>query len=301
MFTYHENPNGPITFTSSGDAWKSIDNKIAAVADAPLRALTRHKRDFLNQDYSAQAAQLFCQNVTELAEQIILTTGKFDEQSMRDVLLKTNQEIKQFNHKLGKSYTDGNNYDVAETVAAAYVIHDGWLYYGLVEDCYLNVLRGNDLQDQIKLDYQIMRASKYLDQISAQGKLEDYLTPELKSILPQSEYWEPTWCRFLRNNNDINNETGEKLGWGCFNGEDKIADFFQIGKVQLQPGDHILLFTDGMIPVLDNVELKQKIVKLGNQIDFNKSLQLRQSIMDTFKDTKENWKEKTLLYQQYQY
>lgn len=75
-----------------------------------------------------------------------LSSEDFSLKTLKDVLIKTNEDIKKLNIQLGKEFNDPLNYDLAETVGVGAVIKDHTLYYGGLEDCYVNVLRGSNLK-----------------------------------------------------------------------------------------------------------------------------------------------------------
>ena len=68
-------------------------------------------------------------------------------------------------------------------------------------------------------------------------------------------------------------------------------------QLDLQKGDHVLLFSDGMIPVIDNANFIKWFFKNSkNSFDFQ--AQMRQKIIDMFSDFNIRDKEKTLIYYQ---
>lgn len=296
-FVYHENASGINLFMKTGDAW-AVDevNKIFAVADPPLRCLIIDTKEYPFDDYGYECAGTFCKSFLKYSKEEI-TNSDFSENTLKDILLKCNEDIKKLNLSLGKKYNDKLNYDIAETVGVGILIKDNILYYGGVEDCYLNILRGNNLDNIAKWDYQIMKSSKYLNKISAQGKLDDYIPNELKGKLRDKHRWEPCWCNYLRNNINAVDEEGNLVGWGCFTGEDTVNTFIQTYSVELNKGDNILLFSDGMIPVLDNPDFLSWFLDNVNNSFYFQS-QMREKIIKLFNDNSKE-KEKTLIYFEY--
>jgi hypothetical protein len=253
-FVYHENASGKGSFTKTGDAWIiDEDLKIFVVADSTLRCLIRDTKEYPFDDHGYEAAELFCKSFLKYGEEF-LNGSKQNNKTFREVLMKTNKNFIELNKKLGKEYDDEANYDIAETVGIGAVIKDKKLYYGGLEDCYINVLRGDKLGEQTIWKHQILKAGKYLDTLSREGKLKNYIPKELVGKLKKENEWEPTWCNYLRNNPDVVNDRGENVGWGCFTGESEAEEFIQSYSIELKDGDHILLFSDGMIPVLENTD-----------------------------------------------
>lgn len=287
-FVYHENASGDKSFTKTGDAWNIDDkNMIFAVGDSPLRCLIRDTKEYPFDDYGYEAASTFCNSFIKYTKEY-LKDPTFSTSTLKEILIKCNREIYKLNKELNKKYKDLVNYDLAETVGVGALIKDNKLYYGGVEDCYVHVLRGEALKNIATWDYQIKKASKYIDKLSSENKLKDYIPNELKNKLRKENEWEPCWCNYLRNNINAKDENGELVGWGCFTGEDEISSFIQTYSVDLQKGDHILLFSDGMLPIIDNKALLNWIVN-----NYNNSLYFQYEMRKKISKLPDN--EKTLI------
>lgn len=292
-FIYQETQADKASFMKRGDAWAvSEDYLTLAVADSPLRRLTIAKRTYPFDDLGGHFADLFCNKFIQYSEEL---SENSDASAVRNILIKINSDIRDENLKLGKLYGDNNNYDMGEVVGAGLTIRGNTLFYGLLEDCYINVLRGENLEDQIKIDYQIVKSSKEIDRMASQGRLTDFMTDEVRDILQESDYWEPIWCTHLRNNNTVTNDNGEKVGWGIFNGEQEAEHFFQVGSIDLKAGDHILIFTDGMIPVLQDKDTLKWLLENANPT-FMGQYKFRQQIEKLLEGKSTLHKEKTLIY-----
>lgn len=296
-FVYHENPSSKHSFYKSGDAWCIDDeSRIFAVADSPLRKLIIETKEYPFDDYGYEAASTFCNSFVKHTKESIKI--ELNKEIMKNILLQCNRDILALNKSLGKGYKDLLNYDVAETVGIGGIIHDGILCYGGVEDCYVNVLRGSSLDNLAKWNYQIKKASKYVDYISSQGKLEEYIPSKLIGKLGKENYWEPLWCNHLRNNINAKDSKGNLVGWGCFTGEEEIEDFIQVHELKLELGDHILLFSDGMIPLLENEKfMKWFLENVNNSAKFQYEMRLKS--LDLLNGTNDVDKEKTLIYYRY--
>lgn len=297
-FVYHENASGKASFTKTGDAWSIDDDlKIFAVADSPLRCLIRDTKQYPFDDYGYEAASTFCEGFIKHCK-TQLSSENFSLKTLKDILIKTNEDIKKLNMRLGKKFNDPLNYDLAETVGVGAVIKDHTLYYGGLEDCYVNVLRGKNLENIAKWNYQIAKASKYIDKLSSKDKLKDYIPKELINKLKKENQWEPCWCNYLRNNKNALDEEGNLVGWGCFTGEKEAEEFIETYSIPLKKNDHILLFSDGMIPVLrDKGFINWFIQNVTSSFYFQ--YQMRSKIMELLGDRGEANKEKTLIYMQY--
>ncbi len=297
-FAYHENASGKDSFRKAGDAW-SIDDSlnIFAVADSPIRCLVRDTKEYPFDDYGYEAASKFCDSFVQHSK-IRLSSDDFSPETLKDILMESNKDIEELNIQLDKKFKDPLNYDLAETVGVGAVIKGHTLYYGGVEDCYVNVLRGGNLENVAKWNYQIAKASKYIDRLSSEDRLKEYIPKELKDKLRIENGWEPCWCNYLRNNENALDEEGNLVGWGCFTGEKEVEKFIQTYSVELEKNDHILLFSNGMIPVLKDKDFVNWFLQ-NVSLSFYFQYQMRSKMMELLGDTEEADKEKTLIYMQY--
>jgi hypothetical protein len=294
-FVYKETASGERSFTKVGDAWDMDRNLgIFAVADSPIRYLVIDTKEYPFDDHGYDAASTFCASFVKYSKKEI-NKPNFSEETLKKILKKCNEDIKKLNIKLGKKYNNPTNYDLAETVGMGALIKNDTLYYGGLEDCYVNILRGEKLEDVSKWQYQILKASKYLDYVSEKGELGKYIPKELKGKLKKEHEWEPCWCNYLRNNPEALDDKGNLVGWGCFTGEKETEEFIQTYSVSLKKGDHILLFSDGMIPVLENDEFVKWYIQNVNS-SFYFQHEMRVKIMELLKGSDAMYKEKTLIY-----
>lgn len=255
IFTYHENASGKVSFLRTGDAW-NINNKyqIFAVANSPIRCLVKDSKTYPFDDYGLDASQAFCDSVVHAIENKVEVNSTFTKDDFLNSLGEANISIKKLNQRLGKKYNDELNYDLAETVGVAAVINQNKIVYGGIDGSYVFIIRGEEFEHIQSWEYQILKASKEIDKLKAFGKLESYIPTELKARLKEESYYEPYWCNIARNNYELKNEKGEKIGWGCFTGESEAEKFFQVHETQLEPGDHIFVISDGIIPHLNDAE-----------------------------------------------
>lgn len=178
------------------------------------------------------------------------------------------------------------------------IIVEESLFYGGVEDCYVNVLRGKNLENIAPWDYQILKAGKYIDRLSNENKLINQVPRQLRKKLKKENFWEPCWCNHLRNNINALDDEGKPVGWGCFTGEKELEPFIQVHEVHLMKGDHLFLFSDGMIPVLDDSEFLKWFLEENNP-SFYFQLQMRERIMNLLQEKSDKDKEKPLIYYKY--
>lgn len=294
---YHENPSGSEAFHPCGDGWViNPDDNVCAVFNVGSRNLTREKRIYPFNDFSAEALDVLRSATIDTTHRLI-RKGRFSEESMGEILSKLNGEMRVLNVAKGKQFGDTENYDLIEAVGAVSVIIDGTLYFGMLEDCYINVLRGRNLKDKVSVNYQIMKSKKFLDDIFAGERSYTLLDTSLKNA-PVPKDWEFYWCTRLRNNPAIVDENGDRMGWGSLTGEPGAEEFFQTGSVKLKKKDHVLLVTDWMIPVVADDELLAWILKNAEPTyRFHESF--RRKIEERFTGKNDSHiadKEKTLLY-----
>jgi serine/threonine protein phosphatase PrpC len=215
-------------------------NGFLAVADAVTRKITTQKRSYPKEFLGPQVATIF----TQIGQQIYQDFD-YKNNGMDNLLQELNTMIKDFNVAHGYNYQDEENYDMGECVGICTVIEGGRLYWGGLEDCYINVLRGKNFQDQVQMDHHIVDSYSYMQKKAAQQP-------------KRTE--EEIWCQDLRNNPEAADENGNRVGWGCFNGEIEAKNFWQTGSVELQPGDVIWLVSDGVLPILEKTEIEDYIL-----------------------------------------
>lgn len=298
MYIYHENASAQASFTQTGDAYANNEKyQVAAVADSPLRHLVRSKlRQYPQDDCGQKAAQTFADTAVKELCRLKSMNAEINVEIFHEVLKNANLAVRHANEELGKKYSDPENYDITETVGMAAVVSGDKLIYGGLEDCYVNVLRGAELKNVAPLTYQIGKAGKYVEAETQAHIYDDKIPQIIKDNLKPEDWWEPMWCSYLRNNFDAKDAQGNLVGWGCFTGEDAAEKFFQIHEVELQPGDHIVVFSDGMIPLIDDIEFMQWFIE-NKRNDFDFGLEMRNKIIAKMGAEKHaTHKEKTMVY-----
>lgn len=290
---YQEAPSGDFAFEVPGDAWAIDQNQLAfAVADAPPMRLVRRAKRFPFDDHAPEAAKIFCNSFVKFFSQ---GTVKASQRSIVDALNFANLQIKKYNISLGKNYQNpGLNYDFAGCVGSAAVIANNTLYYGLLEDCYVSVLRGKKLTRQILIEPEYLRSVDFLHKAAADPDFIKNLDLYYRQFLKTEDYWEVYRWTVQLNNPELKDEKGHKVGLGYFSGHQKAENFYQTGQLKLLKGDYVLLYTDGMIPVLDVFELKSWLVN-NAEASFDFNFEFRQKIRQYFKGMPQENKERTLI------
>jgi len=88
------------------------------------------------------------------------------------------------------------------------------------------------------------------------------------------------------------------VSYGAITGEKEAEEFIQTHSVALKKNDHILLFSDGMIPVLRDKDFINWFLQ-NVTLSFYFQYQVRSKIMKLLDNSEEANKEKTLIYMQY--
>lgn len=293
-FVYHENASGDDLFRIKTDTYTfNEESMVFAIADSPLRAITRQNMNYPFDDWSAVAADLFCETFVESASEYIQEHSDYSTEQLRKDLTTANNAIRLLNQDLEKKYNDPANYDIAETVGMVAIVNNGKLYYGGLEDCYVNLLDGKTLKDKHKFNYQIMKASKYLDRLARNGKLSEFTDPVIS--LPEKYNWEPVWAGYLRNNTKVKDKDGNFVGFGMFTGEKEAIELMQLHEIDIKEGDHLLLFSNGFVPIVNNEEfMNWFITNVNNSFAFQTKI-LKQ-VRKVSKNTSVEASEKLLLY-----
>lgn len=232
IFLFHEN--------SRTDPWKYpqdrtsalIEKGAFAVADGITRTVLAEKGLYPSEFQGGAVAEIFVNRFTELSKDFTASEG-----GMNDLLHEVNKSVYEFNVSIGFDYDNlKSNYWLGECVGGGCIIRDRILYYGILEDTYLNVLRGQKLEDQVKMKTQIMESYRYGRELANSTGRE----------------FEEIWAVELRNNPEAKDDAGNRVGWGSFNGQKEASEFWQVGSIQLQDDDIILLVTDGALGLFGN-------------------------------------------------
>lgn len=262
LFYFHENSRITPWKEQEDKVVLDLPNNFIALADGATRNIVKEKHTYPLEFYAAQTAQTFVDTARDLQDNFDYSNGGMDE-----LLHEVNKKIYEQNESLGFDYSKPEQYWKPECVGAVVKVVEGVLYYGVLEDVYLNVLRGDNLEDQVKMKHQIMKAYNY-------AKKEQEKDPTLD--------FEQLWCTKLRNNPEAKDELGELVGWGAFNGEQEASQFWQTGEVQLRPGDIILLVTNGALSLFEesqfNKQAEELILKTATSVGTVSQQELSQLI-----------------------
>lgn len=290
---YHETASGEDLFRHETDSYAfNADLKIFAVADPPLRILTRNSKPYPHQDFGKLASQTWCNTFVATAESII-KKGEFNKVTFKEALLTANSAIRRLNEELGKAYSDNENYDLAECVGMGAVAYKGYLYYGGLEDCYVMLQDGKTYEDKHEYKYSITKSAKFLERVGTNGGFKKF-SPTLQETL-KDNIWEAYWCNELRNNVDIKDEDGNAIGWGCFTGEDSVESFLQVNRCKYSKGDNLILISDGMIKAVNDNKFIKYLFENATPT-FESMKEMRKLIAEIYTGDRSEFSEKLLVY-----
>lgn len=262
LFLFHENSRKDPWKYPQDRAYASEKNDVLAIADGITRSALAQRGSFPAEFHGGTVAEIFVNSFAELSREF-----KGSEGSMNDLLHEVNKRIYEFNVSMGFDYESiGENYWLGECVGGGCIVKDDFLYYGILEDTYINVLRGEQLEDLVKMKLQIMRSYRYGQELADKT----------------GRNFEEVWAVDLRNNPSLKDESGNQLGWGSFNGQKEAESFWQVGSVQLKDSDIILLVTDGALDLFgakEELNAAQEIMyKSGNNSGTKSQIDLSEQI-----------------------
>lgn len=190
------------------------------------------------------AAQIFCYTTCEFLEKKFSPPS---EEKIPNLISEsfdlTNFRIKQLNKNEGiDEKLDYLGYDWFDTVGAVGIISKNLLYYGYVGDCGLAIFNS---KDDLRIQTRDM-VSPVKERASKSYPNWDQLNPDQKAKIMRKEF---------RNRLD-------GKGYGSFTGEEGVKKYYQINKLELNPKDLIVFYSDGFF---DYLQIPEFIEILRNQ------------------------------------
>jgi serine/threonine protein phosphatase PrpC len=180
---------------------------------------------------SAKSAKIFCESVLSS-----LKNANCDDDSLRHAFDRANRGIGELNRADGKGTDPIDNDYFGAVGAAAFICHERHLHFGYVGDCRIIVYGENGKILETPDDVAPVRA--YLSYLKSHG-ME---SKDTRSRLIRSH---------VRNNANFHGASGQQPGYGVFTGEIGVRDFYRVGRISLGNYNLILLFSDGMVPVVE--------------------------------------------------
>ncbi|MFA5052052.1 MAG: hypothetical protein WC544_03265 [Patescibacteria group bacterium] len=174
--------------------------------------------------------------------------------TVRQAFIKANAAVGEYNRRIGLTPRTVNflTKQYAATVCAYGRVKGGILYWGQLNDCGMMVI---DMKGNIVIN-------KMLDR----GPVDAYV----KFIRRVRGFTElsPEEHRYFRK--EVVNNTrlffrGERIRWGVMTGETRAALFLQAGRIRLQPGWNVVVYSDGMIPLLGLPAFRKLISRHASQ------------------------------------
>lgn len=194
------------------------------------------------------------------AEEFCKTTISYLEKNFKIANLKTLRESFNFANKaifnLNEKYGINKKLDYLvsdyfSTCGVAAFIKDNIFYFGYVGDCGIRIYDKNDFLKFISID-DVAVLEGWRDNQKFKSEKERLLI----------------WRKILRNKPDA-----PYLTYGVFTGEKKVENYYHLGKIKLQKGDAIFLFSDGALYFIKKPKFrylprtyqKNKFLKEANQ------------------------------------
>ena len=189
------------------------------------------------------ASQIF---VNEFKKTLIETRPeKRDESIVREAFRKANKEIAKWNEVNIKS-PDYLVNDLAGCVGSGITYNKNFLIYGFIADCGIAVYDSNgDL--------------KFKTEDDGPSKHDAVMTKELKDrgLTWRDSEFRKTVREKFRNKPDNPNS------YGVLTGESAANYYVNIGRMEVKPKEHIIVFTDGLEKIINSGEFIDEI-KQGN-------------------------------------
>ncbi len=178
-------------------------------------------------------ARLFCDTVYE---QLCAATEGINPASLRAASLTANRAIQALNTRQ-RRYELANflNIDYFGCVGTVVAIAQNTLHLAHVGDGMVFLARHNHLQRLTS--NQTQNVTEYKKTAQTQP---NFSARELTIAIR----------RDFRNHSQATGQNGEPVGYGVYTGQENVQDFIQIEKNPLQPGDAVLLLSDGFSPIM---------------------------------------------------
>ncbi|MEK6825717.1 MAG: hypothetical protein AABY00_02940 [Nanoarchaeota archaeon] len=167
------------------------------------------------------AAEMFCKVFVKEAK-------NFNKlQSLSTLFEKANSEIAKLNKELRVDYLEN---DFGACVGAGAIIENNTLYWGFLTDCGIAIF---DSEGNKKFQTLDEGPSKLIDREAEERK---------------TSWRDPTWRAYARK--QYRNNPLEKNAYGAFTGESNALHYLRTGTLKLEKGDFVVVYSDGMLPLL---------------------------------------------------
>ncbi len=197
-----------------------------------------------NPSGAALAAKTFCNSFAEF----LSNKCDYSENIIKDAFIYSNHQINKINERYIKKCDYLVN-DYYGCVAVGTVIKSNYLYWGIISDCGLSIY---DKEFNLKFknsDYMIGFSNYSIPEIKEKN-LDWIKDPECRVIVRRDYRNQP--------NKFVN---GNLVSYGALTGEESAIPFIHTGKILLNKGDYIFLYSDGFGNLMQNKKFINFLLK----------------------------------------
>lgn len=184
----------------------------------------------------------------ELASKKICESFHFSKGTLKERLIEANKAVKKINEGIDCNYLENDYY---AAVASCINIDNDVLYWAYICDCGVIVYDSlGNIKFQTQDDKELY-SDKYIDE--AMNKLEiSWNLPEARKMVRKN---------FRNNPNNI--QDGKCVSYGALTGEDCIDEFIKEGKLNLEKGDYIIVYSDGFTNFLKEKSFIEQVLNFN--------------------------------------
>lgn len=228
-----------------------------------------------NPSGASLAAETFCKSFV----QFLKDKSVKSEESIREAFIFANNQIKILNDKYIKE-RDYQTNEYYSCVAVGCAIVDRHLFWGAICDCGIAVYDGN-----LNLKF---RTPDYMADFYNYGVPDITRTTGFNTKVKVHEYRKVKRQYYQ---NKIKMIDGRLVSYGVLNGEQGAEDFINVGKLELECGDIVLLYSDGFEGAVYNIDFMKYLI--ANFNDNNKIIEYSKKLSND--DYNKYGKERTLI------
>lgn len=213
-----------------------------------------HQDPYPDPSPAAQAAQDACGAVVNTRFDFKNPTSSISQASHR-----VNSIIRELNNSLGITEETVNFLSVqyAATVGAFAYVSEGWLYGAQINDSELAVLN-SDGSFKFRLNTVVGPVNELLAVYRREGKFSADSADEYKFVR-----------KHIVNNTSLEFK-GQQIRFGVLTGQMEAEYFLNSGAVELSADDTVLLYSDGMIPYIEDEVFRSYLAANPGMTDFDK-------------------------------
>lgn len=230
-----------VTYKREGEDALFVDEKggVFAVTDG----VTRDKNDSGEYPYPSPARQA-AQIAAETIGNYLVNLEQISERKIHDAFVHANEAVKSLNEQLGLwNNHDYLERDLAGTVGVCAVVQKREVIYGYIGDCGIAHLssQGELLWHS---DDDVITASSHFPKTNDIGRTE----------------------RTVRVRRDFRNKpSAQHPTYGVLTGEEEAMHYVKTGRVQLEPGAVLVVYSDGAMPFIFEDDDFSRLLFNGNE------------------------------------